>query len=486
MNALVVIGNGPAAHRLVDQLGTHGHTGTITVLGAEPHPAYNRALLPSVLNGALGADFVRLPEPPADVRVHLGTVVTDIDRSRHLVHTAAGSTHHYDTLVLATGARPHPPDLPRLRGPGGGLAQGAMVLRTLDDCDTLTRTVRQRGRTTILGAGVLGVETACGLATRGVPVTLVHPHPYPMQEQLDATGGRILAEHLRELGITLHLGTTAIEYETGALTLDDGHVITAETTVVCTGGAPDAGLARKAGLAVHRGVVVDERLRTSDPHIHAIGDCTEHDGRVSESITNAWDQADTLAALLAGPEHAAPWHPAARLLRLKAAGIDLVSIGPIETLVCEAGDTEKTTLSDPVRRRYAAVALSREQVAAAVVVNLPSAVAELSRLHDADRPLPADRLAFLLGTTPAQHTGTAEPPADAVVCRCNTVTKKRLTEAFRRGAHDVPALARATRATTGCGSCTDEVRHLCRTLAANPPTEEQPSEQDPVEQEPAA
>ncbi len=135
-------------------------------------------------------------------------------------------------------------------------------------------------------------------------------------------------------------------------------------------------------------------------------------------------------------------------------------------------DAELVTLSDPARARYARLLLHDEHVTAAVLLGFDRAIATLTRLCAEDRKIPADRLAFLLGTT-ARYTGSAEPGPDTVICRCNTVTRRALSEAFDEGARDVPALAEITRATTGCGSCTDEVRRLCRTLAANAATEQE-------------
>lgn len=468
MSHVLIVGNGPAAHRLVERLGRYGHDGAITVLGAERAPAYNRVLLGSVLAGTLTAQTITLPVLPAQVR--LGVVATGIDRARRLVRTDTGVVHRYDELVLATGSRPVLPDVPGLHH-DGRLAEGVSLLRTLDDCARFdwadshgdTRPV------VVLGGGVLGVETACGLADRGVEVTLVHRHAQLMNRHLDSTGGGLLAEHLRNRGVGLRLGRTAAEYRRGALTLDDGTTLPTAAVLVCTGVTPEATLARSAGLLVRRGVVVDDRLRTSDPHIHAVGDCAEHGGDVPGRIAPAWDQADTLARRLTGAD--AHYLRGRTITRLRARGIDLAIVGTAQALCGPEAETELVRLSDPARGRYATLALRDQRIDAAVLLGFPQAIASVTQMHHRGERVPSDRLGLLLGT--AADIPRAVPghlPDTAVVCRCNNVTKQALVSAWQDGAGDIAGIARMTRATTGCGTCTEDIRRLCDSLPADTST----------------
>lgn len=447
---VVVAGGGPAAHRLVERLRAHGHRGAITVLGSEPHRAYNRVLLGNVLDGSLTAKTVLLPE--LDAQVRFGATVTGIDRAARTVSTADGSVVGYDTLVLATGSRPRLPELPGLD------ETNLLALRTLEDCARIDAVT---GPIAVLGGGVLGVETARALLARGGRVSLVHPGEYLMPRQLDRVGAALLAERLGKLGTELHLGASVTGHHNGALVLSDGQRVPAELVVACTGIRPETALAEAAGLTVEHGVVVDHLLRTSDPSVHAIGDCAEYDGQCPGLVSAAWDQAETLAAILTGG--GGHYHGTPAVTRLKARGVELVSLGSVAAL--EAADTEVVTLSDPARGRYARLALRSGRVSGAVLVGFPEAIAALSQLHDRGLPLPADRLALLLGTPAAVPGAPAELPEDAVLCRCNNVTKKSLTAAWQRGARSVSDLARATRATTGCGGCLDDVAALHRMLA---------------------
>lgn len=450
MSRIVIVGNGPAAHRLVERLRAHDHTGPITVLGREEHPAYNRVLLGAVLDRTLTPSTVALPA--VDAEVCLRVTATDIDRARRVVRTDLGEEHPYDILVLATGSRPRMPEIPGLSG------DRLQPLRTLADC---ARIGSATGPVAVLGGGILGVEAARALLARGHDVTLVHPNPHLMHRQLDEPCGRLLAERLGKLGVDLHLGRRAIAYRRSRLILDSSDVALANLVVACTGVTAETGLAMRAGLPVQRGIVVDDQLRTSDPRIHAIGDCAEHDGDTPGLISSAWEQADALAVLLTGGD--ARYRGTHTVTRLKARGIDLVSIGSVDCL--KSADAEVVTLSDPARGRYAKLALRDERITGAVLFGFPDAIASVIQLHDRDLPVPSDRLALLLGT-PAAVSGTpVELPENAVICRCNNVTKKSLTAAWQGGARSVPELARATRATTGCGGCVDDVGRICGALA---------------------
>jgi assimilatory nitrate reductase electron transfer subunit len=469
MSHVLVLGNGPAAHRLVERLHHHGHDGAITVLGAESAPAYNRVLLSSVLGGTLSPDAVRLPALPEHVGVHVGVQATSIDRARRVVHTNNDVSHRYDTLVLATGAQPRIPNVP-------GLTSGENVttLRTLADCARIAGWTTTSRKVAVLGGGVLGVEAARGLADAGNDVTLVHPQPHLMDRQIDHTGGRLLADHLRALGVELRLGRRAAEHQPGKLVLDDGDIVEADGVVVCTGVTPETGLALAAGLTVRHGVVVDDLLRTDDPHVHAIGDCAEHDGETPGLVTPAWEQAEVLARILTGSD--AHYHGTSAVTRPQVRGIDLASLGGTAGLDSPLADTELVTLSDPTRGRYAKLALRDHRVEGAVLIGFGHAIASLTQLHDRGHPVPSDRLGLLLGTAAStERAAPAELPGDAVICRCNNVTKNELTEAWHRGARTLDDLAQATRATTGCGSCTDDVRRVCGALkpSAGPELTEQ-------------
>ena len=421
------------------------------------------ALLTSALDGSLPPEAMELPPPPGDTLVRTGVCAVRIDRERREVHTADGEVVPYGRLVLATGATPLIPALPGLRTGDGAPAPGVAVLRTLADCARLIdpAAVAAKAPVTILGAGSLGVEAAFALAHMGRPVTLVHPGPWPIDHLLDQAAGALVTARLADAGVTLVTGRGAASYADGTLTLDDGDTAPAPTLLLCTGVLPEAGLARAAGLSVRTGIVVDDTLRTDDPLIHALGDCAEHRGNRGGSLASGWAQAEALARFLAtGARGVAA---ARRVLRPRIAGPGLVVLGMPGAAPAE----EVVTLNDPANARYARLELTGERITAGVLLGFDRAIATTTELYVHDLPVPRDRLSLFLGRAPRlAGSGPTEMCPDTVVCLCNNVTHQVLTDAWHAGARQVPDLADATRATTGCGGCARQVEAICSALAS--------------------
>lgn len=466
----MVVGNGMVGARFCDEVRRRDPDGRrvrLTVLGAEARPAYNRVLLSTVLAGGLAPRSVELYPGgwAARRRIDLRTGVAAIklDRDRRVVLTDDGTEERYDELVLATGSRAHVPAQPGF--------EHATAFRDLADCERIIAQARPGARFAVLGGGLLGCEAARGLAGRGARVTLVHRGPHLMERQIDAGAGRALAVSLEALGVRVRLGMRAIAWEPGiGLRLED-ELVSADVLVVATGVRAETGLAGDAGIAVEQGVLVDDRLATSDDRVHAIGDCAQHTGAVAGVVQPGWEQAAVLADLLTGADPAARYRGTRTVVRLKARDVDLAAVGDPSLL-----DEDAVRFSDPAGGRYAALAFRDERVVAGAMVGLPDAAASMVQFFDGGIPVAVDdRLALLLGRALPGAVETADPgrlPASAVVCRCNTVTKGALVAAWRGGATDPPALARATRATTGCGSCGDTVRGICAWLAESDPLQE--------------
>lgn len=369
--------------------------------------------------------------------------------------------------MLATGSKPILPPIEGLLSEDGLPADGVVAFRSLDDCERILGMARIGAPVAVIGGGLLGLEAAHGLSRRGNLVTVVHQVGHLMESQLDPEAGRMLARALGELGVEFRLGSTAARYLPGeGLKLHDDSHVDADLVVITAGVRAQTGLAAEAGIAVDRGVLVDDALRTSDGRVHAIGDCAQHPGTVSGLVQPAWEQADVLADLLTGTRTAARYRGTPALTRLKTKEIDLASLG--ESLTEVTDDTaEVLSLSDPKRGRYAKLVLRDDRVVGAILLGCPDAAATITQLYDRGVPVPEDRLALLLGKIMPSGAAVspAEQPASATVCQCNSVTKGRLIEAFRNGATTVSELATATRATTGCGGCTDAARGIADWLA---------------------
>ncbi|MGC5333144.1 FAD-dependent oxidoreductase [Micromonospora sp. DT62] len=459
--SVVIVGNGMAGSRLAGELHARGGDRKVTVLGAEPHRAYNRIMLSTLLAGKIGEPDVELAEAAGQgVDLRTGVTVTAVDRAAGTVHTDDGDRIAYDHLVLATGSRAVVPPLPGLDGPG--LPERVVPFRTLDDCRRILAVAGGARSALVLGGGLLGLEAARGLAARGLDVGVVHPVPYLMERQLDPAGAAVLAGTLAGLGVTTHLAVaaTGVVADAGGVRLDlaDGRSLTADLLVLSCGVRPDTALARAVGLAVERGVLVDDRLRTSDPRISAIGDCAQHDGALTGLVAPAWAQARVVAQVLTGEDAGARYRPRPAVTRLKAAGIDLAAMGDPG----DGGTGEELTFADPSRGTYARLRIRDERLTAAILLGDNPAVGTVIQLFDRGQPVPADRRALLLGrASGAAASAPAATPAlmpdAATVCQCNDVSKGALVGCWRAGARTVDAVVDATRAGTGCGGCRDAV-----------------------------
>jgi assimilatory nitrate reductase electron transfer subunit len=468
---VIIVGYGMAGARLGAELRTRSADLKVTAVSAEPHAAYNRILLSTLLAGKIGEDDLALAGPATDVDVRLAVPATAIDTARRVLVTADDELA-YDHLVLATGAQAVLPPVTGLTGPDGAPAERVSVFRTLDDCRRITAAAVGARRAVVLGGGLLGIEAARGLAGRGVDVTVVHSGTHLMDRQIDAAAGAVLTRTLGGLGVGVRLGARATAWTGHGLRLADGPDVPADLLVVACGVRPDTALARAAGLAVGRGVVVDDTLRTSDPHVSAIGDCAEHRGTVHGLVAPAWDQAAVVADRLTGG--AARYHGSRSVTRLKATGIDLAAMGSLQP----DPDAETISFSDPARGTHATIVVRDGRIAGAVLLGDNPAVGTVVQLYDRDAPVPADRRSLLLGRAfGGEPAITASSPAfmpdNAVVCRCNTVTKAQITTCWRAGARSTADVAASTRATTGCGGCRDAVTGIVDWLAAVDPSEKE-------------
>ncbi|HUX71577.1 MAG TPA: FAD-dependent oxidoreductase [Cellulomonadaceae bacterium] len=277
---VVVVGASLTAALVAETLRDRGHTGRITLVGEESHRPYERPpLSKGVLTGAADRETLFVHEsgwyPSHGVELLVGTTVVAVDRGAHQVVLDGGERLPYGSLVLATGARPR-----ALAVPGGPL-RGVFHLRRIEDAERLRGALAQATRVAVIGGGWIGLEVASAARTAGAEVTVLHHGALPLERALGAEMAQMFADLHRENGVTLRprsevVGLEGVGAVTG-VTLVDGTSIDADVVVVGIGVEPCTDLARAAGLAVggpgtDRGIVVDEHLRTVDPHIWAAGD----------------------------------------------------------------------------------------------------------------------------------------------------------------------------------------------------------------------
>ncbi|MCC9152354.1 FAD-dependent oxidoreductase [Streptomyces parvulus] len=390
---VVVIGAGLAGVALARRLGELGTPALL--VGDEEHRPYNRVLLAEVLAGRYGPETVTLPAP-ADL---LRGRVTGIDRAGRTVRCADGSVIAYDTLVLATGSNAVLPPLRGLFTPDRALPEGVHAFRTMDDCLGLSKAVRTGVRAVVVGGGLLGVSAARALAVRGAQVVLAQQAQRLMERQLDPAASALVRRHLAGLGVEVHTECRVRDVRCAggavrSVELADGYVLGADLVVLACGVRPRTGLAREAGLDVGEGVLVDDELRTCDPHIRAVGDCAEHAGRVYGLAAPALEQAGALAELLAGGT--ARYTGTRSLTRLTLAGtggplgpdspFDLAAFGETDPL---PGD-DVVQLADATRGTYRKVVVRDDRLVGGVLVGELGTVGALARAWEGAEPLPSD------------------------------------------------------------------------------------------------
>ncbi|MBX6420928.1 MAG: NAD(P)/FAD-dependent oxidoreductase [Nevskia sp.] len=362
---LVVVGNGMAGARFLEELlRLAPERYELAVFGAEAAGNYNRILLSPVLSGEKQAADI-ITHPPAwyarhGIALYADDPVIAIDRSARLVTTLGGRSEHYDHLVLATGSRPFLPPIQGLDLPG------VQCFRTLADVGAMIEAARSHRRAVVIGGGLLGLEAAHGLIRRGMDVTLIHLCPVLMERQLDAHAASLLQRSLETRGLRLILPaqTQALLGDTRvrAVRLTDGRELPADLVVIAAGIVPETQLARAAGLACERGVIVDDVLLTSDPAISAIGECAQHRKQCYGLVAPLYQQARVCAARLAG-DAGARYAGSVVSTKLKVTGIEVFSAGEFN-----GGEGCQTiVLRDPRRGIYKKLVLREQRLVGAVL-----------------------------------------------------------------------------------------------------------------------
>ncbi|NGN65168.1 NAD(P)/FAD-dependent oxidoreductase, partial [Streptomyces sp. A7024] len=360
-----------------------------------------------VLADRYTADVIRLPSPPDGV-TRLHTRAVRIDRGTGTVQCDDGSTVPYDRLVLATGSNPVLPPLRGLFEPDDrDLPAGVHPFRTLADCEALRTAAAPGTKAVVIGGGLLGVSAARALALRGAHVVLAHQGEHLMERHLDVHAAALLHSHLEELGVEVHTecrvrGLRKAAGTVTAVELADGYALESDLVVLACGVRPRTGLAQAAGLTVRKGIVVDDHLRTSDPRIHAIGDCAEHDGTTYGLAGAAVEQAEVTAQVIAADLNGttAPRYTGTRALTRLTLGtevadsaFDLAAFG--ETTPRDPDD-DVVHLTDATRRTYRKVVVRGDRLVGGILLGDLATVGNLALTWETDEALPDAPLLHLI------------------------------------------------------------------------------------------
>jgi NAD(P)H-dependent nitrite reductase small subunit len=396
---LVVIGNGMAGMRVVEELIAHApDLYEIDVFGAERHGNYNRILLSPLLAGEKSVADIMLHTPAwyaeHDIRLHAGDPIVAIDRVRRVATSAAGFAAPYDRLLIATGSKPA---LPRVSGVE---LEGVLTFRDLDDVDSMIEASRRHARAVVIGGGLLGIEAANALKGRGMDVTVVHLKTRLMDRQLDEPAARLLKASLETRGLKFRMGAQTRAIEGGervvAVRLEDGESLPADLVVLAIGIRPNIELAEAAGLRCERGVLVDDTMLTFDPSIYAVGECVQHRNSTYGLVAPLWEQARVCAAHLA-EIGLSRYSGSLHTTHLKVTGINVFSAGDLR----DSRRSESLVFSDALRGVYKRVIIEDDMLRGAVLYGDTSDGPRYLELMSRRSQIGALRESLLLGAEPA-------------------------------------------------------------------------------------
>ncbi len=386
------------------------------------------------------------------VELHLGDRAREIDRSRFLVRSDRGVEIEYDAVVLATGSYPFVPSVP------GVDKQGVFVYRTIEDLERITQFAGKSQRAAVIGGGLLGLEAAKAVLDLGLETHVIEFSHRLMPRQVDDAGSRMLVQKLNALGVTVHLQASTKEIHGNGrverMEFTDGRTLDADMIIVSAGIRPRDELAKSCGLSVGErgGVLVNNRLQTSDPDIYAIGEVALHGGMIYGLVAPGYTMAETLARNLCGAdEH---FHGTDLSTKLKLLGVDVASFGDYE-IGPEAA--RPLVWEDPFAGVYKKLLFNHEgtQLLGGILIGDASDYGTLSLLAKTRQPLSCSPGDLIVGKKESSTAGGLHTmPDDAQICSCNNVSKGAICRAIReQSLQTVGDVKRCTKAGAGCGGC---------------------------------
>ncbi|HTJ78145.1 MAG TPA: FAD-dependent oxidoreductase [Rariglobus sp.] len=465
---LLIIGNGMVGWKLCQALVARGvhRTSRITIIGDEPRPAYDRVRLTDYFNHRRADDLLLAPRSwyeSNDLDLRTGVTATAIDRKARTVTLSSGDIIAYDRLVLATGSHPF---VPPIAGRDHPLVH---VYRTIEDLEAIQALAVHGRRAAVIGGGLLGLEAAKALLDLGVEATVIERGSGLMARQLTPDASTLLREKIEAIGVRIISGedTRAVEPAVGGLRLlfSNGTDLLTDFLIIAAGIKPRDELARACDLVIGKrgGVEVDDFLTTSDPRIHALGECASHHGMIYGLVTPGYLMAEALADTLAGkPRRFTGGSLAARL---KLLGVDVCSSGEFQesatSLVHRTADTYRELIFEGSRLVGAlSVGPNPEAARCQDAVERRQFFWRWRREH------------FIRTGRLWSEAASSDPslwPAEAIVCSCKGITRGALTAACRSGCTTADALAETTGASTVCGSCQPLVAQLAGGTAVSRP-----------------
>jgi nitrite reductase (NADH) large subunit len=462
---IVVIGNGMVGYKFCEKLIAKTDEFELIIFAEEPRRAYDRVHLSEYFNGKSADDLsMSTQEWYAEhgILIHLNDPVKEINRSTKTVHSHAGTTVDYDYLVLATGSSAFVPNIDGIE------KDGVFVYRTIDDLEMIKSYAANVKTGAVMGGGLLGLEAAKALMDLGIEKpAVIEFAPRLMPRQVDNAGSQMLQSKLQSMGlqILLNKSTASIEgehYITG-LKFNDETELPVEMLVISAGIRPRDELAKLCGLEVSSrgGIIVNEKMQTTDPDIFAIGECALVDQMIYGLVAPGYEMAEIVAANLCGSTKR--FNGFDMSTKLKLIGVDVASFG--DNFITEP-DCRTIIFEDTHKGTYKRINISNDGQYLLGGILIGDAAAYNMLLQTTNNkiilpPNPEDLILGSRGGSEPAGAGITGLPEDALICSCEGISKGQICDAVAGGdCETVDAIKKCTKAGTGCGGCLPMVKDL--------------------------
>ncbi len=476
MKTVIVVGNGMVGYKFCEKFVAKVDQDSfkLIVFGEEPRVAYDRVHLSEYFENG---DAERLSMAPREwyqehnIELFTNERVTDIHRNSKTITTLSEKTFNYDYLVLATGSSPFVPQI------NGVDKDGVFVYRTIEDleetlayAEKIKKTV-QKPKAAILGGGLLGLEAAKAVMDMGLEPHVVEFAPKLMPRQLDTRSSKVLQVKLESMGINIHLSKATNQI------LGNGHVIGMEfgeddvlnvdMLVISAGIRPRDELGKSCGLKMgtRGGIVVDNKMRTSDPSIFAIGEIALYNQMIYGLVAPGYEMAGVAVDQIIGLEETTMAAEIDMSTKLKLIGVDVASFG---TPFMPAEKGHSIIFENKTESLYKRINVSHDgkRLLGGILVGDAKDYNMLLQMYLNEMPLPKNPENLILGSRSGEDVsfGSAmDLPDTAVVCSCEAVSKGQICCSVKEdGNESLKAIAKATKATTGCGGCKPMVDDLVK------------------------
>jgi len=374
---VIIVGNGLAGTIAAKTLRELDKNVEIDIFTEEKYHYYPRPNLIEFLAGTLSYEKIfAFPEKwytEQKINVQLRKPITRISPDSREVEIVGGEKEKYEFLILASGSLAFVPPIK------GAEKEGVFTLRTLDDAFELIDYIKSQRRVTVIGGGLLGLETARALRSRGAEVEVVEFFDHLLPRQLDKQGASLLKSQIEKMGIGIHLGLACEEVlgqeRVAGLRFKGGQEIETDVALVAAGVRPNIRIAQDAGLETDRGLIVNDYLQSSSPEILAAGDVTQHAGRIYGIIPASFNQARIAAQNVMGQKQ--KYEGTIPSNTLKVVGLDLTSIGTVNPEDESYEEVRKESRDQGV---YKKIVVRNGEICGLICIGTKKGVSEISRL----------------------------------------------------------------------------------------------------------